>query len=321
MIATLAPPSPLDQWRRRFDGRRRRTEPRPIASMGCLTDGPVVDNLIEIEKLTLVLLYDDTIRSGHCALRLAGYSGSRVPRGVRFGGQAGCRFVKDLALQPVPRGRGYRIDRADEELLRLALMLNRQLDRDARFGREMRNRPFLPNLWAGFHKADAATITGDGPELAAYSLLSSGVKSSAPVSTFQSQIPTLASPRQTQSRFILSQRFLRPLAISDVNQGMDCAARSALRVPQRSTVAEQVAGCAIVENEIELKIPHAGTTGGSLGGQFVESQLASIPEGPEVPRLGFRGADSETSAPVAAATVRLPRDYPSCGERRGHGRR
>jgi hypothetical protein len=136
--------------------------------MGYLTDGPVVDNLIEIEKFTLVLLYDDPIRSGHCALRLAGYSGSRVPWGVRFGGQAACRFVKDLALQPVPGGEGYRIDFADEELLRLALALNRQLDRDARFGREVRNRPFLPKLWAGFHAADAATITGDGPELAAY---------------------------------------------------------------------------------------------------------------------------------------------------------
>ena len=168
MIATLQP-TPLDQWRRRFGGRRRRTQPRPFAAMGCLTDGPVVDNLIEIEKFTLVLLYDDAIRSGHCALRLAGYSGSRVPWGVRFGGQAGCRFVKDLALQPVPGGQGYRIDRADEELLRLALALNRQLDRDARFAREVRNRPFLPNLWAGFHAADAATITGNGPELAAYS--------------------------------------------------------------------------------------------------------------------------------------------------------
>ncbi|MGA2620108.1 MAG: hypothetical protein ABSF26_21025 [Thermoguttaceae bacterium] len=71
MIAARQP-TPLDQWRRRFGGRHRRAQPRPFAAMGYLTDGPVVDNLIEIEKFTLVLLYDDPIRPGHCALRLAG---------------------------------------------------------------------------------------------------------------------------------------------------------------------------------------------------------------------------------------------------------
>ena len=43
MIATLEPPSPLDQWRQRFGGRRRRTQPRPLAAMGYLANGPVID--------------------------------------------------------------------------------------------------------------------------------------------------------------------------------------------------------------------------------------------------------------------------------------
>ncbi len=73
-----------------------------------------------------------------------------------------------MLLQPVPGGQGYRIDLADEELLRSALALDRQLDRDARFGRDVRNRPFLPKLWGGFRAEDTHTITGDGPELAAY---------------------------------------------------------------------------------------------------------------------------------------------------------
>ena len=90
MIATLEPRSPLDQWRQRLGGRRhRRAQLRPLAAMGYLANGPVIDGLVEVEKLTIILLYDEPIRPGHCALRLAGYSGSRVPWGVRFGGPGG----------------------------------------------------------------------------------------------------------------------------------------------------------------------------------------------------------------------------------------
>ena len=129
MIATLEPRSPLDQWRQRLGGRCRRTQPRPLAAMGYLVNGPVIDGLVEIENLTIVLLYDEQIRPGHCALRLAGYSGKRVPWGVRFGGPENCKFFKDLALQPVPGARGYRLDVADTEILSLGLALERELDR------------------------------------------------------------------------------------------------------------------------------------------------------------------------------------------------
>ena len=158
--------TPLDQWRQHLGGRHRRVQPRPLAAMGYLVNGPAIDGLVAIENLILVLLYDDLIRPGHCALRLVGYSGSRIPWGVRFGGRA--RFLKDLMLQPVPAGQGYRLDLADEDLLALGLQLNRDLDRQARFNLQVRERPSLPKLWAGFRPDDAATITGDGPELTAY---------------------------------------------------------------------------------------------------------------------------------------------------------
>ena len=58
------PLSPLDQWRQRLGGRRRRVQPRPLAAMGYLADGPVTDGLIEVENLTIVLLYDEPIRMG-----------------------------------------------------------------------------------------------------------------------------------------------------------------------------------------------------------------------------------------------------------------
>ena len=128
MIATLQP-APLDQWRQRFGGRRRRNHrPRPLAALGYLANGPVIEGLIEVEKLTIVILYDEQIHPGHCALRLAGYSGSRVPWGVKWGGAEQCRFLKNLLLQPVPNGPGLRLSTASTDLLRLGLQLDRDLD-------------------------------------------------------------------------------------------------------------------------------------------------------------------------------------------------
>ena len=164
MIA-ISQPTPLDQWRQRLGGRHRRAQPRPLVTTSYLTNGPVVDGLIKVENLILVLLYDVLIRPRQCALRLAGYSGSRVPWGVRFGGRANCRFAKDLMLQPVPGGEAYRLDLADEELLDLGLQLDRELGCDRR---QVRESPLLPKFWAGFTSDDAAGIRGDGPELAAY---------------------------------------------------------------------------------------------------------------------------------------------------------
>jgi hypothetical protein len=54
-------------------------------------------------------------------------------------------------------------------LLTLGLGLERELDRHARYRQgQVREQVLLPKLWAGFPVADAASITGDGPELAAY---------------------------------------------------------------------------------------------------------------------------------------------------------
>ena len=169
MIAKCEQPAPLDQWHKRLGGGRgRRIQPRPLAAFGYLTNGPVIDGLVEVENLHIVILCDEEIRPGHYALRLAGYSGSRVPWGVRFGPE-NCQFRKDLRLQPVPGGRGYRLDLADEELLVLGLDLHRQRERCARFRqRQVREQLVLPKLWAAFRTDDAIGITGDGPELAAY---------------------------------------------------------------------------------------------------------------------------------------------------------
>ena len=169
MTATREP-SPLDRWRHRLGGRRHRhAKPRPLAALGHLVNGPVIEGLVEIDKLTMVILYDEPIRPGHCALRLAGYSSTCIPWGVRLGGPENCKFFKNLSLQPVLGARGYRLDLASTELLTLGLRLERELDRHVRHRqRQVRKQLRLPKLWAGFRPADAASITGDGPELAAY---------------------------------------------------------------------------------------------------------------------------------------------------------
>ena len=75
MIAVLQP-TPLDQWRERLGGRRRfHHRPRPWASLSYLAHGPVIEGLIEIERLVLVVLCDEPIGRGQNALRLAGFSG------------------------------------------------------------------------------------------------------------------------------------------------------------------------------------------------------------------------------------------------------
>ena len=140
-----------------------------MAALGYLTNGPILDGLIEIENLTLVILWDEVIRPGCCALRVAGYSGSRIPWGVRFGGTDNRRFCKDLFLQPVAGAQGFRMDLDDPELLVLGMKLHRDLDRSMRHPRRrLHAHVQLPKLWAAFRPADAANITGDGPELAAY---------------------------------------------------------------------------------------------------------------------------------------------------------
>jgi hypothetical protein len=122
---------------------------------------------VEIENLVLVVVYDEHQPSGKLALRLAGFTGARVPWGVQWGGVDHSLFFKDLFLRPEPRARGGRLDASRESLLALALRLDRQIERQARCPWTWRRRRLsLPRLWAGFRASLAPQISGDGPELA-----------------------------------------------------------------------------------------------------------------------------------------------------------
>lgn len=167
MICTLEP-SLMDLWRRQLQ-RRRNIEPRPLAAMGYLTNGPVIEDLIEIERLVLVIVHDEADARGNLVTRLAGHSGARIPWGNRWGGPENSKFFKNLRLQPMPGARGLRLDTAGTDLFRLALQLDRDIERYLHYGRRCkRPQVRLPRLWAGFRPGHVANMQGDGPELAAY---------------------------------------------------------------------------------------------------------------------------------------------------------
>lgn len=165
MLATPRAP-PLNEWRRRLGGRRRfHRRPRPWAAIGYLANGPVVADLIEIQRLVMVALYDESLGHGRHAVRLVGFSGTRDPWGARFGGSDQCRFFKDLLLQPMPGARGLRLDASSRGLLSLGLALDRMVECHARRRTSMKRQLYLPRLWAGFRPSDTAAIAAEGPEL------------------------------------------------------------------------------------------------------------------------------------------------------------
>jgi hypothetical protein len=168
MIA-IAQPSLLADWRRQVGRPSRRTAlPRPLAALGFLTSGAVVDGLVEIENVVLVALYDELHDDGRLSLTLAGYSGARVPWGVQWGGPSQNLFRKDLFLRPRPQAYGRCLDSSRSRLLHLALELDRSLTDTVRRPRSVGGRQWvLPRLWAGFRPSRLADISADGPELAA----------------------------------------------------------------------------------------------------------------------------------------------------------
>ena len=157
----------LDRWQRQFVSRKQPCRMRAgrLAALGYLTNGPVRQGLVPIEQLLLVVLHAELPQP---ATKLAGFSAERIEWGVEWGGPARNRFAKDLALEPKIGARGPRLDLRRVLLVQLALQLERELSRHARFPRLPIARRFrLPPLWAGFRPMDAKKLAGDGPEFAA----------------------------------------------------------------------------------------------------------------------------------------------------------
>jgi hypothetical protein len=154
----------LECWRHQFANQRSRNIQRRLrlAALGYLVKGPIRHALVQVEHLILVVLRTEQLDPG---MRLTGYSAQRVEWGVDWGGPKHNPFAKDLTLEPRQGARGWRLDLACGELVRLGLRLERELERHARIRQlPVRRRVELPRLWAGFRLSEAREFKGDGPE-------------------------------------------------------------------------------------------------------------------------------------------------------------
>ena len=167
-ISTRAGPELVQRWRQQVASQRRRRErrgPRPCAALSYLVRGPVLNGLIDVRRLVFVVARAQRRHDDGLATRVLGYAAAATPWGVRIGGADNCRFEKELTLAPRAEARGRRIDLHDEELLHLALDLDRFLERQERYPYlPGRRQPRWPNLWAAFQPEVARHIECAGPE-------------------------------------------------------------------------------------------------------------------------------------------------------------
>ncbi len=139
----------MQLWRRQLGGRARLAEergPRPFAVISYRVRGMVLDQTIELRRLSLMALFDDRLSSGDLTTRLVGIDGMLEWEAVQFGGPQLSRFDKDLRLAPAAGGKGRRLDVASD-LAATALHLERYLERCARHPYFPRRRvPQLPTV-------------------------------------------------------------------------------------------------------------------------------------------------------------------------------
>jgi hypothetical protein len=118
--------------------------------------------------MVLVALHDEMDAAGRLAIRVAGFSVTAVPWGIKIGGPEQSRFEKDLGRPPALRAKGRRFDLAQPDVLAMALDLDRLVERHLRFLHLPRRRqPRWPALWAAFAPPVAVALHGEGPEFEA----------------------------------------------------------------------------------------------------------------------------------------------------------
>jgi hypothetical protein len=101
--------------------------------LGFLVDGGRRGDLIELDKLLLVAVYDDPRDKGRFAIRLCGNRASRVAEGVLWGGCDNARVYRDHSLIPRRGARGLRVDLRRAELLQPALRLDYRITQAVRY--------------------------------------------------------------------------------------------------------------------------------------------------------------------------------------------
>ena len=158
----------LNQWQRQFSFRQKRGGSRGIGALGWVVEGKQTGELVELERLLFVVVYDEQFASEKTAVRVGTYRASRIEHGVQYGGPANARLYKDMMLSPRPGGGHLRLDLYNMAVLDRALRLNRRIDVALRFQPRISRRGLrLPRLWAAFSPEVACGLAGSGPEFEA----------------------------------------------------------------------------------------------------------------------------------------------------------
>jgi hypothetical protein len=148
----------LQQWRRQIGHPLHREavrDPRELAALAYIVQGSTADGLADLWRLTTCVLHDVRDPPDRLAIRFAGYRARMFPGGISIGGAEQIRFEKDLALRPDHRDRGRQFRWHRNELLRLALQMERRLARHARFPFCPRSdRPHFPRFWVALSMDD-----------------------------------------------------------------------------------------------------------------------------------------------------------------------
>jgi hypothetical protein len=152
------------RWRRQFGGRASR-RPRDAGAIGFLVSGGQPTGLVELHKVTAVVVYDQPRGRGRSVTQLVGVGPIPCEHGVDWGGEGNVRIAKNLSLAPRPGARGSRIDARRTRLFELALRLDHRIDQAMRLQPSGHTRQFrLPQAWAGYTDSDAMNLYGEGPE-------------------------------------------------------------------------------------------------------------------------------------------------------------
>ena len=150
----------LERWRRQLGPRRRLLRPpRPLAAIGWLTTFQQPRGLIDVRKLTWLVVRDDVDAHYEPIIRCLGFATQPVPGGIQIGGRAQNVLEKHLQLPPGVGGRGWRFDLANPRLLEQALALEHWIERHHRhLHAPRRSRPRFPPLWAAFDPRTAMRL-------------------------------------------------------------------------------------------------------------------------------------------------------------------
>lgn len=157
-----------NDWWQQIAYRKNQPGSRGIAALTVLIDGCQSVRLVRLDRLTLFIVYDETVVDTLSVVRMSGFRPRRIPHGIEWSGRDSAILFKNLSLRPCWGAKGQRLDLRDASLLRIALGLNRSIDQATRRCPVPRLRRLrLPSVLAAFLPGVVRSLQGRGPEFEA----------------------------------------------------------------------------------------------------------------------------------------------------------